>query len=323
MKISIIIPTYRRVEQSLKTVELLLKSGEASGLDIEYIVSDSTENDSLKNGFASHFGDKVIFKKLFRRGIALGKNHGAELATGSIIIFCDSDIEVEEDTISSTIEALKGNPTAGGLGGQVIWKGGEKDGQIDAPHVHDRIKQIGSTIYLEAIYSRYFATYKKIFLKVGEYDDEVFNMRGEGSDISTRYWRAGFPLVYSSNIKIHHIYEAPESVTRVENPSWAVAKDLLLLGYKYDLFDGGKYKNFEDTIIGNFKSYVDEGYVNILAGIGSHFDFINTVKPILDRQKKEMKPLYDFKFLEVFSDEKLFRDCIESSAQRIKNIIEE
>lgn len=322
VKVSVVIPTYKRVEQTIKTLDLLLKSGQKSKLEVEYIVSDSTEDDSLKNSLISHFKDKVLYTKNPKRGIASGKNQGTKVATGSTIIFCDSDIEVLENTIDLTIKVMRENPTAAGLGGQVIWKGGEKDGQIDAPHSHDRTKQIGNTVYLEAIYSRYFATYREIFLKVGCYDDEVFNMRGEGSDLSARYWRAGFPLVYSPNIKVNHIYDVPDSAAlRIVNPSFAIAKDLLLLGYKYNLFDGGRYKNFENTIIANFKSYNDEGYYNILAGIGDHFDFINKAKPILDRQKKEMKPVYGFKFLEVFSNENLFKECIEKAASRIQDII--
>lgn len=324
MKVSIIIPTYRRIEQALKTVDLLLKSGQASNLDVEYIVSDSTEDNSLKNGISNKFKNKVFYIKTPKRGIAAGKNYGARVTKGSILIFCDSDIEIEEDTVEKTMNAFKRYRTAGAIGGNVIWRGGPNNGKLDRPRPEDRREMIGETTYVEALYSRYIATYKDIFWKVGGYDEEVFNMRGEGSDLSIRYWRMGYPLVFEDSIRVHHVYDAPDSMAlRTSNPSYGIAKDLLLLGYKYDLFDGGSYKNFENTVIANFKNFGDEGYYNILVGIGKHFDFTNNAKPILDRQKKNMKHIYDFKFLEVFSNESLFQDCVETAANRIKETIKQ
>ena len=76
-------------------------------------------------------------------------------------------------------------------------------------------------------------------------------MRGEGSDLSIRYWRAGYPLAYDSSIIVHHVFDTEGGIIRgVPHPEWGIAKDLLLLAYKYDL--SSENKNFINAVKANF-----------------------------------------------------------------------
>jgi len=321
MQISVIVPCFKRIGQTVKSLDLVLQSkGRNTEFGLELIAADSTPTNELRLALKNEFGEKVIYTKPQKPGIAANKNQGAKIAKGDILIFCDSDIEVEEDTLINTATALKKHEKAAALGGQVIWRGGPKDGSHDRPREEDRMLNIDGTTFIEALYSRYFATYKKVFLNVGGYDEEVFNMRGEGSDLSICYWREGYPLVYEETIIVHHVHDVPDSAAlRVDRPELSIAKDLLLLGYKYDILDE-KYKNFMNTVVANFKQFGDDGYFRIIEGIGNYLDFITEAKPKLDEQKKNMKTLYDFKFLEVFSQKELFEDCINKAAKKLENI---
>ncbi len=161
------------------------------------------------------------------------------------------------------IEGIKKQQTAGVVTGQIIWRSGLKDGQLDRPRPEDRMTTIEGTTYVEAIYSRYIATYRQVFWELGGYDEEVFNMRGEGSDLSIRYWRAGYPLVYEESIKVYHVHETEGGIIRgVSHPEWGIAKDLLLLAYKYDIDD--KSKNFIDTVAVNFEKIWQRGILTEL-----------------------------------------------------------
>lgn len=321
IKTSIVIPSYKRINQTLQTIELLLSSsGINTEFKIELIVADASPDEELKKALENKFANKVIYVRPEKPGISTNKNTGAKKASHQILIFCDSDMEVEKNTIMNTITALKKHKTAAAIGGQVIWKGGPKDKTNDRPRKEDRMVIINETTYTEAIYSRYIVTYKDIFWEVGGYDEEVFNMRGEGSDLSVRYWRAGYPLVYDSSIIVHHIHEVDGGIIRnVPHPEWGIAKDLLLLAYKYNM-SGDKYKNFMNTVAANFDITNKEGYFRILEGINKNLDFITKVKLIIDQQKIQMKNLYDFKFLEIFSDQKLFEESIKNAENKIKNI---
>ena len=226
-------------------------------------------------------------------------------------------MEVEPETLINTISALQKNPSIGAVGGNVYWKGGEKNTALDRPRAEDRMLEVDAVTYIEALYSRYIATYKSVFWHVGGYDEKVFNMRGEGSDLSIRYWRAGYPLAFDSSIVVHHVHDGPESAAlRVNHPEWGIAKDLLLLGYKYDMFNG-EYLNFIKTVAVNFQKQEDDGYYRLLEGIGRNIDFIIAAKPILDAFRKTDVPAFNFNFLEVFSDKKLLNTCIATAAARI------
>lgn len=318
--VSIVVPAYKRIEQTIKTIFLLLSSnGIDNEFQIEIIISDSSPDDLLKNALEKNFSNKIIYTKPKKSGIATNKNQGARLASFPIIIFCDSDMEVEKNTLANTIKALQKHETAAGVGGQVIWRQGPKDGLPDRPRKEDRMITIDKTTYIEAIYSRYFATYKEVFWDVGGYDEEVFNMRGEGSDLSIRYWRAGYPLAYDSSIKVCHVHEVEGGIIRgVAHPEWGIAKDLLLLAYKYDIDE--KSKNFIKTVAANFEEFEQESYYRIIEGIKQNMDFITQVKPVIDQQKTKMKAAYDFKFLEIFSQEQLFNQCINQAKDKLSKI---
>lgn len=315
---SVVIPTFRRKKQTIKTIDLILKSkGLNKEFNLEAIVADSSPDNELKNALVDKFGSKIVYTRPQRPGIAANKNQGAKIAHHPILIFCDSDIEVEKWTIFNTLKALERHETAAAIGGQVIWHGGAKDGKYDRPRTEDRMVEIKETIYIEALYSRYFVTYRKVFFDVGGYDKEVFNMRGEGADLSARYWRAGYPLIYEPSIVVQHIHQVEGGIIRgTSHPEWGIAKDLLLFAYKYDIL-ADEDENFAQTVAANFKQFDDRGYYRIVQGIGKNLDFIEEAKPIIDRQKKKMKPLYDFKFLEVFSKKKLFEKCIREAKKRL------
>lgn len=320
-KISVIVPSYKRVEQTLDTISLLLESkGVGEEFDLEVIVADSSPDNELELALKREFNGKVIYVRPQITGIASNKNQGAKLATGEILIFCDSDMEVEKDTLLNTVTSLREHKTAAAIGGQVFWRTGDRDGTLDRPRPEDRLEKVENTVYTEAIYSRYIATYRKVFWEVGGYDEKVFNMRGEGSDLSVRYWRAGFPLVFDEAIKIHHVHDAPNSAAlRISHFEWGIAKDLLILAYKYDMFDG-EYENFKKTVAANFEQFEEENAFRLLQGIGNHLDFIVQTKPIIDEEKKTMKTAYDFKFLEIFSEKELFEKCIGEAEGRLGEV---
>ncbi|PIU37112.1 hypothetical protein CO005_01115 [Candidatus Roizmanbacteria bacterium CG_4_8_14_3_um_filter_34_9] len=320
VNVSVVLPCYNRIEQTVQTIDLILDS---NGLNkeflLEIIVSDSSPNNKLEIAIKEKFADKIKYLKPEKPGIAANKNAGAKIASYPILIFCDSDMEVEPDTIINTVNSLNKNKNVAGIGGQVVWKNGGKNGTLDRPRKEDRMLTVDGVTYIEALYSRYFATYKKVFFDVGGYDEQVFNMRGEGSDLSIRYWRAGYPLAYDEKIIVHHVFDTEGGIIRgVPHPEWGIAKDLLLLAYKYDLSSDDK--NFINAVKTNFEKFPEDGYFQIIEGIKNNLQFIIDKKPIIDEQKKNMKAKYNFKFLEIFSNKELFEKCISEAKYLLKNL---
>jgi hypothetical protein len=204
------------------------------------------------------------------------------------------------------------------VGGNVRWKGGPHENEKDRPRPEDRRNQVNGTTYIEALYSRYVATYADVFKSVGGYDESVFNMRGEGSDLSARYWRAGYPLTFDDSLTVHHVFDVPDAAAvRVNHSEWGIARDLLLLGYKYGMYDDD-WHNFATTVSKSFTPLGAEGPYRLLQGIGRQMDAVMKAKETLDEFRKNDKPEYGFKFLEIFSEQKLFDDCIKSAETRLR-----
>jgi glycosyltransferase involved in cell wall biosynthesis len=317
-KVSCIVPTFKRVGQTVHTLDLLLRSdGVGSSFELELIVADSTPDSSVKDAVEEKFSEKVVYVKPQKEGIAANKNAGARAAHHPILLFCDSDMEVEKNAILEAVGALEIHTKAAMIGGTVLWLGGPHDGEKDRPRIEDRMFIQDDTTYTEAIYSRFIATYKDVFQAVGGYDEEIFNMRGEGSDLSIRYWRAGYPLAYEESVIVHHVHDVPDAAAvRVPHPEWGIAKDLVLLGYKYDMFNDG-YKNFMATVDIDFSPLGAEGYYRLLQGIGRHYEDLIAVKPALDRFRASDTPVYDFKFLEVFTNNEMLDACLGEAKLRL------
>ncbi len=317
--VSLVMPAYKRIDQTMLTIELLLGSaGLHTEFELELIVSDSTPDDSLKDAVTAKFGDTIRYIRPERSGIAANKNAGAKAARNPILIFSDSDMEPEKYTLLTAIQSLKMHDTAAMVGGNVIWKGGPQNAKKDRPRPEDRMLRKGNTAYIEALYSRFIITYKKVFDEVGGFDEIVFNMRGEGSDLSIRYWRAGFPLTFDDGIVVHHVHDVPDAAAvRVNHSEWGIARDLLLLGYKYGMLEN-EPQEFATTVAMNFAPLGTLAPYRMLQGIGNNLQMIVDAKPVLDEFRKNDKPMYDFKFLEIFSNTVLFEECIVTSAEKIR-----
>ena len=99
MKISIIIPTYNEEEYLPKLLESI-KSQDFT--DYEVIVADAQSNDNTRE-IAKEYGCVVVEGGL----PGPGRNRGAEVAQGEILLFLDSDLELTENYLSNVIEEFE------------------------------------------------------------------------------------------------------------------------------------------------------------------------------------------------------------------------
>lgn len=104
MKLSIIIPTYNEEEYLPKLLESI-KSQDFT--DYEVIVADAQSNDDTRE-IAEEYGCIVVEGGL----PGPGRNSGAAVAKGEILLFLDSDLELTENYLTNVIEEFE----AEGLG---------------------------------------------------------------------------------------------------------------------------------------------------------------------------------------------------------------
>lgn len=99
MKISIIIPTYNEEEYLPKLLESIKSQDFA---DYEVIVADAQSDDNTRE-IAKEYGCIVVEGGL----PGPGRNRGAEVAQGEILLFLDSDLELTENYLSNVIEEFE------------------------------------------------------------------------------------------------------------------------------------------------------------------------------------------------------------------------
>ena len=99
MKISIIIPTYNEEEYLPKLLESI-KSQDFN--DYEVIVADAQSNDNTRK-IAEEYGCVVVEGGL----PGPGRNRGAEVAQGEMLLFLDSDLELTENYLKNVVEEFE------------------------------------------------------------------------------------------------------------------------------------------------------------------------------------------------------------------------
>ncbi|MDR0900674.1 MAG: glycosyltransferase, partial [Methanobrevibacter sp.] len=101
MKLSIIIPTYNEEEYLPK----LLKSIRSQKFeDYEIIVADANSKDSTRE-IAEKYGCIIVDGGM----PGVGRNNGAKIAKGELLLFLDSDLKLTENYLQEVIEEFEEN----------------------------------------------------------------------------------------------------------------------------------------------------------------------------------------------------------------------
>ncbi len=215
------------------------------------------------------------------------------------------------------IEYLKTYPMVARMTGKSIFASGNKKGEIDRPTKWDRKITEKGTVFIEGIYGRYEAFYKSAFLKIGGYD-LIFGACGEGTDISVRFWRAGFPLGIDENIIAYHNTEAPESLRRADvDRMTTMYRSLFLVAYKYNVGDIQLSPNFIKSNQERYAAYGDTIEFHSIVSAARSIDWFKNNYQQLVEQKKKIPREFDFKPFDIFSDRKLLIQCLKEAKGRI------
>jgi GT2 family glycosyltransferase len=107
---SIIVPTFRRPDALRETLIALLALDYPARRYEVIVVDDGA--DAGTAGLLNRLGDHDINVRLEsqrQRGAAAARNHGARVATGELLLFCDDDIVVRDDHLRRHCETRRGH----------------------------------------------------------------------------------------------------------------------------------------------------------------------------------------------------------------------
>jgi glycosyltransferase involved in cell wall biosynthesis len=194
--ISIIIPLYN-AEKTLEKCLNAIFSSRYKNFEV-LVVDDGSTDNSIK--IAESFSCKIL-KLKHNQGPSVARNWGAKNARGDVLLFIDSDIVIQRDTLDLFVDSLKDYPAVFGIYTQ-------KPGTGKLLTLYQNFyahKSIQQTRELTAmLYSYCVAIKKKVFDEVGGFDQRWIRATFEDVEFGLRITQKGHQIYLNKNIQVVH-----------------------------------------------------------------------------------------------------------------------
>ena len=232
-KISIIIPTYNRIQLLDECLTSILIQDYTN---IEIIVINDNSDEDITGLIKTKYPKITLITNTSNKGPSFAKNQGITASSGNYILFLDSDSElIENNTLSKMISILEKDKTIGSLGGEIMLdKKGKKSkviGSGNKKHIHtDENTRIKRCSYLP---TSNCITRKHIIKKIKGFDPYYFYPM-EDADFGLAIKRLGYSNIisfdtgalhkYSKNMRLNRIYTLHKTKTRFLIKNYGILK---------------------------------------------------------------------------------------------------
>lgn len=235
MKASIIIPVYNAKKTIKSCLDSLIRQDFSKDKYEIICVDDGSTDDSVEimKSFQSEIPIKIITKE--NAGPAVARNIGAFNANGEIILFTDSDCELDSIWLEEMIKPFA-DERVGGVQGVYRTKQKELISLLDQIDIECRYKKMGKNKYIDSI-GTYSAAYRrKLFIELGGFNVNYKTACGEDFEFSFLVSKNGYNLVLAENAFCYHRH--PETLMKY-------LRTKFIRGYWRTLL----YKNNKDKIL--------------------------------------------------------------------------
>jgi len=258
MKIAFITINFHSDQDTLGVVKQLEQNTLPLGTSLRIYVVDNKGSSSLEDKIKKYPHAEYL-KSPGNIGFAAGNNLGFRQALQNeeeIVVLLNNDTLVPEDLVLQVLSSPSTEPTCGAVGGliyfakgfefekkysktelgKVIWYAG---GQYDWDNVyaaHVGVNQVDTGQFdgqreTDFITGCLFITKTDVLEKVGLFD-ERYCLYFEDSDLGMRIKKAGFKLIFDSNIKLWHKVAQSSAIGSPLN-DYFLTRNRLLFGMDY------------------------------------------------------------------------------------------
>jgi glycosyltransferase involved in cell wall biosynthesis len=195
--ISVVVPTYnvaRVIDATLRSIDEALQ--EVGGGEL--IVVDNGSNDGTQELLAANWAGKARLAQLPSKTISAVRNHGAQLATGGILIFLDSDCLVPSGFFRRALEVLAST-------GASALSFPDQPPQ-PAPWIEEtwyRLHRPPQDGYVPTLYGGNCMFRREVFTRSGGFDESLAT--GEDSDLGQRIVRGGNRIFLTNELTVIHL----------------------------------------------------------------------------------------------------------------------
>lgn len=175
---------------------------------LEIIVVDNGSRDGSREKIAKLFPKTKLISLKKDIGLPASLNLGIKMAKGKYIMIANDDVTFEKNSIKNMVNFLEINKNVGVLGGKVFYKDEPKklsDSACDFNFYLGEIKKgLAKGEQIKWLQSCSIMIPKKIFQKVGLFDEGFYPLYFDDFDFCLRVTKAGFKIAYLPNAIFWH-----------------------------------------------------------------------------------------------------------------------
>ncbi len=210
--ISVVIPTYNRLETLAEVIPTLLAQ-DLPASDFELLVCDSNSSDGTAEFLAGVSAEHRNVRHLpgAYTGRAMARNAGIDAARGDVVLFNDSDILASPDLLSQHLRHHRNERNVAVVGLEVQVKD-LKDYVFkrDHPEARGFLHKPGRTRLPWLYFLTGNASVRRDdLLRVGKFDESFTGYGHEDLELGYRLERAGIRIVYEANAVNYHCQDVP------------------------------------------------------------------------------------------------------------------
>lgn len=207
MKVSVIVPTYRRPRRIHRCLQALAQL-EYPRDSLEVVVVEDCEPlaelDELR---ARSFGDlRVLWSSQAHAGPSAARNHGARIASGRLLAFTDDDCRPRPGWLAALVQRQEGKPDRI-VGGHTLNAVHRNPFSSASQALVAFITDDGRRRKEAFFASNNLVLERATFLKLGGFDDTFPLAAGEDRDFCRRSAEAGLEFVHVPEARVEHDHE--------------------------------------------------------------------------------------------------------------------
>jgi len=206
MKCSLVIPVYNAEFTISNCIDSAIKQSIGRNEDeYEIIIVDDGSNDKT-NDIIREYPVKKI--RQTNQGPAIARNNGAKVAKSDIVVFTDSDCEIDSYFLEYITTPFSDNDEIVAVQGSYKTKQREFIARFCQVEIESRYMRMLKHEYIDFIGS-YAAAYRKdIFLECGGFDAGFPIASGEDSELSYKLSKKGCKMIFVPEAIIYHQHPA-------------------------------------------------------------------------------------------------------------------
>lgn len=213
MEISVVIPTYNRIEQLSDVLDHLLKSEVEGFSNIEIIVVDDGSSVSPESMILNKQAAKPFVLKYEQQqnaGPARARNNGYRKATCSIVLFLDDDVLVSPRLLRHHVEAHKAYPSSVIIGSYFCL---ESERSLPSSRYVLRLEHAANNLFsdsdfveINTVNSGNLSIEREMFQNEnGLYDDDLNSPTAEEFDVIAKLRRRKIPVYLGKRLSAVHL----------------------------------------------------------------------------------------------------------------------